>query len=60
MDIVSKKRKNKKTKQYEDISDIIGGKKTKKQGNRKNRHKANQFTREHGDDIEFAENFEKF
>lgn len=55
-----KKKKNKNKKTHEDISDIVGGRKRKKQNTRKNRHNANQFTKEYSDDIEFTDNFEKF
>jgi|TARA_R110002074_G_scaffold319641_3_gene489976 hypothetical protein len=57
---MSKKKKDKKNKIQEDISDIVGSKKIKKSGNRNSRHQTNQFTRKYGDDIEFSENFEKF
>jgi len=57
---MSKKKKDKKKKTQEDISDIVGSKKIKKSGNRNSRHKTNQFAKQYGDDIEFSENFEKF
>ena len=39
---------------------FFNGKNKKKQRKRKSRHNASQFTKEHGNDIEFTETFEKF
>jgi len=55
---MSDKKKKEKTPQQKKL--FFNGKNKKKQRKRKSRHGANQFTKEHGNDIEFTDNFEKF